>query len=65
MYPLNAPFAYAVIAEEPSNLTKKYFLDEVVLTQIEAAIYTYLLEALESELKVPRKDLDPKEYGRL
>ncbi len=53
-YPLNAPFAYAVIAEDPSSGTKKYFVDEVTLSPREATIYTYLLDTLESELSVPR-----------
>lgn len=61
-YPLNAPFAYAVIAEDPGNGTKKYFVDEVVLSQREASIYTYLLETLESELSVPRSEIDPRAY---
>ena len=61
-YALNAPFAYAVIAEDPSTSTKKYFLDEVALTPKEAAIYTYLLDTLESELTVPRSEIDPRKY---
>ncbi len=61
-YALNAPFAYAVIAEDPSNSTEKYFLDEVALTAKEAAIYTYLLDTLESELTVPRSEIDPRKY---
>ena len=61
-YPLNAPFAYAVIAEDPGTGTRKYFVDEVVLSQREASIYTYLLDTLESELSVPRSEIDPRAY---
>ncbi len=61
-YPLNAPFAYAVIAEDPSTGTRKYFVDEVNLSQREASIYTYLLDTLESELSVPRSQIDPRAY---
>jgi archaeal flagellar protein FlaI len=61
-YSLNAPFAYAVLAEDPSTSTKKYYLDEVSLTPREASIYTYLLDTLESELSVPRSEIDPSAY---
>jgi len=63
-YALNAPFAYAVVAEDPSMSTKKYFLDEVSLTPREGQIYTYILDTLESELTVPRGVIDPKAYFR-
>ena len=63
-YALNAPFAYAVVAEDPSTLTKKYFLDEVRLTPREGQIYTYILDTLESELTVPRAEIEPKSYFR-
>ena len=61
-YPLNAPFGYAVIAEDPTSGNRKYFVDEVTLTQREAQIYTYLLDTLESELTVPRSEIDPRAY---
>ncbi len=60
-YPVNSPFAYAVIAESPL-LSKRYFLDEVPLTKTEAAIYSYLLDALEAELTVPRDQVNPRQY---
>ena len=63
-YALNAPFAYAVVAEDPSTSTKKYFLDEVRLTPREGMIYNYILDTLESELTVPRAEIDPKSYFR-
>ncbi len=61
-YPLNAPFAYATIAQEPSSSTKIYFLDEVPLNPIEASVYTHLLNILENELTVPRDKINPREY---
>jgi archaeal flagellar protein FlaI len=63
-YALNAPFAYAVVAEDPTTGTKKYFLDEVNLTPREGQIYSYILDTLESELTVPRGEIDPKSYFR-
>jgi flagellar protein FlaI len=60
-YPVNSPFAYAVIAQSPL-LAKRYFLDEVPLTKTEAAIYSYLLDALEAELTVPREKVNPRQY---
>ncbi len=60
-YPVNSPFAYAVIADSPL-LTRRYYLDEVPLTKTEAAIYSYLLDALESELTVPRDQVNPRQY---
>jgi archaeal flagellar protein FlaI len=60
-YPVNSPFAYAVIADSPL-LTRRYFLDEVPLTKTEAAIYSYLLDALEAELTVPREQVNPRQY---
>lgn len=61
-YPLNAPFAYAVIAEDATTAARRYFVDEVTLSQREASIYTYLLDTLESELSVPRSEIDPRAY---
>ncbi len=61
-YALNAPFAFAIIAEDPSTGVKKYFLDELPLSKIEAAIYTNLLDTLENELTVPRSEINPKTY---
>jgi flagellar protein FlaI len=61
-YPLNPPFTYAVIAEEPTSSSKLYFLDEVPLNHLEASIYTYLLDVLENELTVPRDKINPREY---
>jgi archaeal flagellar protein FlaI len=63
-YALNAPFAYAAIVEDPSSMTRRYFLDEVVLQRNEAMIYSRLLDALESELTVPRSEIDPRAYFR-
>ena len=60
-YPVNSPFAYAVIAQSPL-LSRRYYLDEVPLTKTEAAIYSYLLDALEAELTVPREQVNPRQY---
>src|SRR5947209_12168218 len=63
-YPLNAPFAYAVVAEDQTSRARKYYIDEIVLSPREAAIYTYLLDTLESELTVPRNEVNPRDYFR-
>jgi flagellar protein FlaI len=63
-YALNAPFAYAVVAEDPATSSKRYFLDEVNLTPREGQIYSYILDTLESELTIPRGQIDPKFYFR-
>lgn len=63
-YPLNPPYAYATIVEDPSNLTRRYFLDEVALSKGEAHVYNYLLDTLESELNIPRSEIEPREYFR-
>ena len=63
-YALNAPFAYAAIVEDSETMTRRYYLDEVALEPKEAAVYTHLLDALESELTVPRSEVDPKAYFR-
>jgi flagellar protein FlaI len=60
-YPVNSPFAYAEVSESPLGV-KKYFLDEVPLTKAEAGIYSYLLDTLESELTVPRSEVNPRQY---
>jgi flagellar protein FlaI len=64
-YSLNAPFAYAVIAEDPSSSERGYYLDEIALTPEEAYKYTYILDTLENELTVPRSEVNPKEYFAL
>jgi flagellar protein FlaI len=61
-YPLFQPFSYAVIAESPSSKTKVYYIDEIGLTPPEIEVYSYILEALENELIIPRKRIDPKGY---
>ena len=60
-YPVNSPFAYAEISESPLGV-KRYFLDEVPLTKAEAGIYSYLLDTLETELTVPRSEVNPRQY---
>jgi archaeal flagellar protein FlaI len=61
-YPLQVPFSYANIAEAPTSKSKVYFLDEVGLTGQEVEVYRYLLDAMENELTISRKKVDPKAY---
>ena len=37
-------------------------MDEVPLSEPEAATYTFLLDSLESELSVPKSEVNPEEY---
>jgi archaeal flagellar protein FlaI len=60
-YPLQPPFSYAVIGESPAK-TKGYFIDEINLSAPEIEVYSYILEALENELVVPRRQVNPKGY---
>ncbi|MDG6982832.1 MAG: type II/IV secretion system ATPase subunit [Nitrososphaerota archaeon] len=60
-YPLTNPYAYAAIVED-ENGGRKYYLDEVALTHGEANVYSYILDKLETELTIPRTDVDPKKY---
>ncbi|MBI3858688.1 MAG: type II/IV secretion system ATPase subunit [Thaumarchaeota archaeon] len=60
-YPVNSPFAYAEVSESPLGV-KKYFLDEVPLSKAEAGIYSYILDTLETELTVPRAEVNPRQY---
>ncbi|MDG6909852.1 MAG: type II/IV secretion system ATPase subunit [Nitrososphaerota archaeon] len=60
-YPLTNPYAYAAIVEDESG-GRRYYLDEVPLTHGEANVYSYILDKLETELTIPRADVDPKKY---
>ena len=64
-YPLDMPFSYGVIAEAPGSSSKYYFVDEITLTEKEVAAYHYLLDAMENELIISRKKVDPKLYFQL
>jgi flagellar protein FlaI len=60
-YPLNHPYAYAVIGDDAAG-NRKFYLDEVQLTKAEAKVYSYLLKRLEAELTIPRSAVNPKKY---
>ncbi|MDA4123917.1 MAG: type II/IV secretion system ATPase subunit [Thaumarchaeota archaeon] len=64
-YPLAAPFSYAVIAEAPGSTSKIYSVDEIGLSPPEVGAYYYMLGAIENELTISRKRVDPKAYFRL
>ncbi len=61
-YGLTPPFAYAVIAEDTSLKLPYYFIDELELTQNEKILYNNIISVLQTELKAPRDDVDPKKY---
>ena len=61
-YALNNPYAYASIMDDSTGANRRYYLDEVPLTLPEAKVYTYILDKLESELTIPRTEVDPKAY---
>ncbi|MDG6902096.1 MAG: type II/IV secretion system ATPase subunit [Nitrososphaerota archaeon] len=60
-YPLTNPYAYAAVVEDESG-GRKYYLDEVPLAPSEARVYSYILDKLETELTIPRTEVDPKKY---
>jgi len=61
-YALTPPFAYAVIAEDTSLKLPYYFVDELELTLNEKSLYNNIISVLQTELKAPRDDVDPKKY---
>ena len=61
-YSLTPPFAYAVIAEDTSQKLPYYYVDELELTRRELILYNNILSVLQTELKAPREDVDPKKY---
>jgi flagellar protein FlaI len=64
-YPLDMPFSYAMIVEPPGSSSKLYHVDEIGLSEPEITAYNYLLGAMENELVIPRKKVDPKSYFQL
>ncbi|HYC26943.1 MAG TPA: type II/IV secretion system ATPase subunit [Nitrososphaerales archaeon] len=64
-YQLEPPFSYAVIAEPMGSVGKQYFVDEIGLSQPEVEAYAYILRAMENELVIPRKKVDPRQYFRV
>jgi archaeal flagellar protein FlaI len=61
-YSLSPPFAYAVIAEEPIQKVPYFFIDELELSNNEKIIYNNIISVLQTELKAPREDVNPKKY---
>ena len=61
-YPLNPPFAFAVIGKNPATSEMIYFIDEIALSKKEASKYSQLLTILELETVVPRGKVDPEQF---
>ncbi len=61
-YALTPPFAYAVIAEDTAQKLPYYYVDELELTRKELTLYSNILSVLQTELRAPRDDVDPKKY---
>ena len=61
-YPLLEPFVYVVIAQDPTTGGYHYYVDELKLNEEEVQIYNTLMDTLKFELKVPRSDVDPRDY---
>ncbi|MDA4130236.1 MAG: type II/IV secretion system ATPase subunit [Thaumarchaeota archaeon] len=61
-YALTPPFAYAVVAEDTALKIPYYFIDEWELTLNEKTLYNSIISVLQTELKAPRDDVDPKKY---
>ena len=61
-YPLLAPFAYAVIAENPQKRLPMYFVEETPLTPEETDLYTKIIAALEVEIEAPEAGDNLRKY---
>ncbi|MEM2872893.1 MAG: type II/IV secretion system ATPase subunit [Nitrososphaerales archaeon] len=61
-YPLQEPFVYAIITEDPVRKTLMYLIDELSLNNEEKRVYSDIINILQMELKVPRSEIDPKGY---
>ena len=61
-YSLAPPFAYAMITQEPSQKLPYYYVDELELSPRELQLYSNILSVLQTELRAPREDVDPKKY---
>lgn len=61
-YPLLEPFVYVVIAQDPTTGGYHYYVDELKLNEEEVQIYNTLMDTLQFELKVPRSDVNPRDY---
>jgi len=64
-YSLAVPFSYAVIVQAPGSTSKLYYIDEIGLSESEVAAYNHIQRAMENELIVSRKKVDPKAYFQL
>ncbi len=61
-YPLNEPWAYARIAENPDTGEIRYIIDEIPLNEQERKVYQRIMDILYWELKPPPADVDPADY---
>jgi len=62
-YPLNEPFAHAVIVRNPKTGEYKYILDELQLDSLERNVYNRILEILLAEIESPKEEiLDPRKF---
>lgn len=52
-YPLNPPFSYAVIAQNPSTSESLYLVDELPMNADEKVLYSLLKDLLERRLSTP------------
>lgn len=61
-YSLKEPFVQAIVTEDPIRKTLIYLIDELKLNEEEKKVYSDIINILQIELKVPRSEIDPKEY---
>ncbi len=61
-YPLNEPWAYARIVENPETGEVRYVIDEIPLSEEERKVYQRVMSILYWELRPPPPDVDPTEY---
>ena len=61
-YPLEDPWARAVILQNPSTGETLYYVDEIQLTREEREVYKRLMDILYWELEPPKEGVDPREH---
>ena len=60
-YPLNAPYSYAIVAQNKQTSERLYIIDELPMEQLERDAFRGLRELLEQELEAPEEDQSLKE----
>ncbi|MEM3085038.1 MAG: type II/IV secretion system ATPase subunit [Nitrososphaerales archaeon] len=63
-YPLNPPFSYAVIAQNPSTAESLYLVDELPMSADEKVLYNILRDLLERRLTKPDEGSEESSFNK-